>query len=106
MQHWSARGLFDHNKALWAALVIETSGGNIYFIGDSGYGNGRYFKRAKEKFGSFRLALIPIGAYEPRYFMEYAHMNPEESVRAHIDLGEPMMYLSLPMKIMGLPYLH
>lgn len=89
MQHWSARGLFDRNKALWAALVIETNGGNIYFVGDSGYGEGRYFKRAKEKYGNFRLALLPMGAYEPRWFMKYAHMNPEEMVNAHWDLGGP-----------------
>lgn len=89
MQHWSSRGIFDRNKALWAALTIETKGGNIYFVGDSGYGNGRYFKRDKEKFGKYRLALIPMGAYEPRWFMSYAHMNPEEFVLSHIDLGQP-----------------
>ena len=59
MQHWSARGIFDRNKALWAALTIETSAGNIYFVGDSGYGNGRYFKRDKEKFKQFRVAMPP-----------------------------------------------
>lgn len=89
MQHWSSRKIFDRNKALWAALTIETKGGNIYFIGDSGYGNGRYFKRDKEKFGEYRLALMPMGAYEPRWFMKYAHMNPEEFVLSHIDLGKP-----------------
>jgi L-ascorbate metabolism protein UlaG (beta-lactamase superfamily) len=89
MQHWSARNLLDKNKALWAALTIETNNGNIYFIGDSGYGQGRYFQRAKEKFGKFRLALLPMGAYEPRWFMKYAHMDPEEMVKAHIDLGNP-----------------
>lgn len=89
MQHWSARGLFDKNKALWAALTIETKAGNIYFIGDSGYGGGRYFKRDKEKFGKFRAAMIPMGAYEPRWFMEYAHMNPDEMLKAYNDLGEP-----------------
>jgi L-ascorbate metabolism protein UlaG (beta-lactamase superfamily) len=89
MQHWSARGIWDRNKALWAALTIQTDGGNIYFIGDSGYGNGRYFKRDKQKFGSFRLALLPMGAYEPRWFMEYAHMNPDDMLKAYIDLGEP-----------------
>ena len=45
--------------------------------------------KAKEKFGSFRLALLPIGAYEPRWFMKYSHMNPEEMIKAHIDLGSP-----------------
>ncbi|HJK87311.1 MAG TPA: MBL fold metallo-hydrolase [Candidatus Megaira endosymbiont of Hartmannula sinica] len=89
MQHWSARGILDKNKALWAALTIETSGGNIYFVGDSGYGNGRYFKQDKEKFGNFRLALLPMGAYEPRWFMKYAHMNPEEMLKAYEDLGQP-----------------
>jgi L-ascorbate metabolism protein UlaG (beta-lactamase superfamily) len=89
MQHWSARGLFDKNKALWGALNIETKSGNIYFIGDSGYGEGRYFKRAKKKFGEFRLALLPMGAYEPRWFMEYAHMDPKDMIKAHIDLGRP-----------------
>lgn len=89
MQHWSARGIFDRDKALWAALVIEASGGNIYFVGDSGYGNGRYFKRVKEEFGKFRLTLLPMGAYEPRWFMKYAHMNPAEMLQAHDDLGQP-----------------
>ncbi len=89
MQHWSARGFFDRNKALWAALNIETKSGNIYFVGDSGYGDGRYFKKAKAKFGKFRLALLPMGAYEPRWFMKYAHMNPEDMIKAHIDLGKP-----------------
>ena len=89
MQHWSARGLFDRNKALWAALTIETPGGNIYFVGDSGYGDGRYFKRDMQKFGQFRLALLPMGAYEPRWFMEYAHMDPSDMVKAHTDLGKP-----------------
>lgn len=89
MQHWSARGLFDQNKALWAALTIETKGGNIYFIGDSGYGRGRYFKKDKERFGKFRAAMIPMGAYEPRWFMDYAHMNPDEMLKAYNDLGKP-----------------
>ena len=89
MQHWSARGLFDHNVALWAALTIETKGGNIYFIGDSGYGDGRYFKRDKEKFKEFRLSLLPMGAYSPRWFMKYAHMNPDDMVQAYRDLGQP-----------------
>jgi L-ascorbate metabolism protein UlaG (beta-lactamase superfamily) len=89
MQHWSRRGLFDRNKALWAALTIVTKGGNIYFIGDSGYGDGRYFKRDKTKFGKYRLVLMPMGAFEPRWFMKYSHMDPEEFVLAHIDLGKP-----------------
>ena len=89
MQHWSARGLFDRNKALWAALTIETTGGNIYFVGDSGYGNGTHFKNIHKKFKAFRIALLPMGAYEPRWFMKDAHMNPSDMLKAYIDLGEP-----------------
>ena len=88
-QHWSARGIFDRNCALWGALTIEASGGNIYFVGDSGYGDGRYFKQDKATFGSYRAAILPMGAYEPRWFMKYAHMNPDDMVKAHDDLGKP-----------------
>ncbi len=91
MHHWSARGMLDRNKALWAAFCITTPGGNIYFVGDSGYGGGDYFRAAKEKFRSFRLAIVPIGAYEPRWFMSYGHMNPEESVQTFEDLGRPYL---------------
>lgn len=91
MHHWSARGLFDRNKALWAAFTITSPGGNIYFAGDSGYGNGDYFRAAKDKFQSFRLAIIPIGDYDPRWFMAYGHMNPEESVLTYEDLGRPQL---------------
>jgi len=88
-QHWSGRGFFDRNKALWGAFVISTTGGNIYFCGDSGYGSGYSFREALKQFGSFRFAMLPIGAYEPRWFMEYSHMNPEEAALAYKDLGEP-----------------
>ena len=87
--HWSARGLWDRNRALWAAFNIETPGGNIYFVGDSGYGEGVHFKSAKARFGAFRLALLPMGGYEPRWFMEPVHMDPAEMIKAHQDLGEP-----------------
>lgn len=89
MQHWSARGIFDKNKALWAAFTIQIPSGNIYFVGDAGYGNGEHFKNAKIKYGTFRLALLPIGAYNPRWFMSFAHMDPEEAILAYIDLGRP-----------------
>ena len=83
-KHWSARGLFDRNRALWGAFVIETPGGNIYHAGDTGYSG--HFRKAAEKFGGFRLALLPVGHYAPRWFMHYAHINPEEAVQAHKDL--------------------
>lgn len=83
MNHWSARGWFDYNKALWGAFVIATPAGNIYFVGDTGFGDGSLFKKAQQKFKSFRLALLPIGAYNPRWFMKSVHMNPDEAVQAH-----------------------
>lgn len=90
MHHWSARGLFDRNRALWAAFVITTPGGNLYFVGDSGYGDGKNFRAAAEKFGAFRLAVLPIGSYDPRWFMVSNHMNPEEAVLAFELLEAPV----------------
>ena len=91
MHHWSARTPFDRNRALWAAFVLATAGGNVYFVADSGYGGGDYFREAKAKYGSFRLVALPIGSYDPRWFMAYGHMNPEEAVRAFLELGQPQM---------------
>ncbi|HEX2215886.1 MAG TPA: MBL fold metallo-hydrolase [Xanthobacteraceae bacterium] len=85
MRHWSARGVFDRNKALWAAFVLETPWGKIYHVGDSGYGDGYHFRTARERHGPFRLAILPFGAYEPRWFMRDQHMNPEDSLRAFKD---------------------
>jgi L-ascorbate metabolism protein UlaG (beta-lactamase superfamily) len=87
MQHWSARGITDRNKALWAAFVIETPAGRIYHVADSGYGGGTHFRSARERFGPFRLAILPIGAYEPRWFMHENHMNPAEAVQAFRGCG-------------------
>ena len=67
--------------------MIETPGGRIYFVADSGYGDGEYFRSARKRHGSFRLAILPIGAYEPRWFMRDHHVNPAESVQALIDCG-------------------
>jgi L-ascorbate metabolism protein UlaG (beta-lactamase superfamily) len=86
-RHWSARNLSDRNRTLWASFVIETPGGRIYFVADSGYGDGRYFRAAGERHGPFKLAILPIGAYEPRWFMSDHHMNPAEAVQALIDCG-------------------
>lgn len=87
-QHWSMRRMGDRNKALWAAFVISAPGGNIYFSADTGYAD--HFRKAREKFGHFRFALIPIGAYEPRWFMRYSHCDPQEAVKAYEDLGSPL----------------
>lgn len=91
MHHWSARGVADRNKALWAAYVFSTEGGNIYFIGDSGYGEGDNFRAAREKFGSFRLAILPIGCSEPNWFMKDQHMSPAQALLAYEDLGKPQI---------------
>ena len=85
--HWSKRSFSDTNKALWGAFVIETDGGVIYFAADTGYSIGETFREVKSKFGAPRFSLLPIGAYEPRWFMKPQHMNPEEAVQAHLDLG-------------------
>ena len=91
MHHWSARSPWDRNRALWAAFVLATPGGAIYFVGDSGYADGDNFRAAAAKYGAFRLAVLPIGSYEPRWFMADNHMNPEEAVKAWNDLGRPLM---------------
>ena len=74
---------------MWGAFVIKTPEGPVYFAGDTGYRDGAVFKTAADRHGPFRLALLPIGAYEPRWFMAPQHMNPDDAVRAHIDLGRP-----------------
>src|SRR5580704_13159755 len=86
-RHWSARGLFDRNKTLWASFVMETPAGKIYIVCDSGYGDGEHFRRIAEAHGPLRLAILPIGAYEPRWFMKDQHMNPSDAVKALADCG-------------------
>ncbi|WEF51856.1 MBL fold metallo-hydrolase [[Pseudomonas] carboxydohydrogena] len=86
-RHWSARGLFDRNKVLWASFVLETPAGKIYIVCDSGYGDGGHFRRVREAHGALRLAILPIGAYEPRWFMRDMHMNPSDAVKALVDCG-------------------
>jgi L-ascorbate metabolism protein UlaG (beta-lactamase superfamily) len=86
-RHWSARGLTDRNKALWASFVVETPAGRIYHVADSGWGDGHHFRAARDGYGPFRLTILPVGAYEPRWFMSDQHMNPEESVRAFQTCG-------------------
>lgn len=86
-RHWSARGLFDRNKALWASFVLETPAGKIYVVCDSGYGDGKHFRNVRDKHGALRLAILPIGAYEPRWFMRDQHMNPSDAVKALADCG-------------------
>jgi len=83
--HFSARGIFDRNRTLWCGYVIEAANRVVYFAGDTAFGD--HFARIRERFGKPRLALLPIGAYEPRWFMSSVHMGPEDAVRAHHILG-------------------
>ncbi|MCB5176449.1 MBL fold metallo-hydrolase [Microvirga lenta] len=80
--HWSARATNDRNHALWASFVLRSAGRSIYFAGDTGFGGGRHFQEIGERHRSLDIALLPIGAYEPRWFMAPQHMNPEDAVRA------------------------
>ena len=84
-QHFSARGPFDRNRALWSGFAVDTAGARVFFAGDSGYGP--FFREIRDRVGQIDLALLPIGAYEPRWFMKDIHMNPAEAVQAHVDLG-------------------
>jgi L-ascorbate metabolism protein UlaG (beta-lactamase superfamily) len=82
--HTSRRSVSDTNKTLWGSFLIDSPEGEIYFAGDTAYGG--HFKQIYERFGPPKLSLLPIGAYEPRWFMCRMHMNPDEAVRAHMDL--------------------
>lgn len=83
-RHRSGRGAVDQMKTLWGAFAIHSNSASVYFAGDSGYGP--HFKSTGDRHGPFTLALLPIGAYEPRWFMADVHVNPQEAVQAHLDL--------------------
>ncbi len=85
VQHWSRRTLTDRNQSLWGGWVVEAADFRFMFCGDTGYSND--FKDIGKRFGSFDLAAIPIGAYEPRWFMKGQHVNPDEAVMIHRDLN-------------------
>ena len=87
-KHWSRRGLLDYCKALWGGFILKSPDLRIFFAGDTAYKE--HFKLIKERYGAMDLSLLPIGAYEPRWFMKDFHMNPEEAVQAHIDLDSKL----------------
>lgn len=87
VQHFSGRGLFDRNHTLWAGYVLSGLSGTAYFAGDTGWGP--HFQQVRDRFGAVDLALLPIGAYKPRWFMAPIHLSPAEAVEAHevLDAG-------------------
>lgn len=81
--HFSSRGLFDRDTTLWAGFILQSTSHKVYYVGDTGYSD--VFKEIGEKEGPFDLACIPIGAYEPRWFMSPIHIDPQQSVQIHLD---------------------
>jgi len=84
VQHWSKRSLSDTNKTLWCGWVIKSKNFQYLFVGDTGYS--KDFKNIQKRFGPMDLASIPIGAYEPRWFMKDSHCNVEEAIQIHKDI--------------------
>lgn len=89
VQHWSARGMTDRFKTLWGGWVLQTSATttrpfSVFFAGDTGYS--KDFADIHQRFDHFDLALLPIGAYAPRWFMRKQHVDPAEAVKIHRDL--------------------
>lgn len=88
-QHWSLRIGQAENSTLWCAWIITSDERTYFFAGDTGYFHG--FTEIGKRFGRIDLAMLPIGAYEPRWFMRYAHMNPAEAYQAFLDIGARWM---------------
>jgi N-acyl-phosphatidylethanolamine-hydrolysing phospholipase D len=84
-QHFSARGLGDRGRTLWCSWVIAGNGFRVFFAGDTAYHP--EFAAIGERYGPFDLLLLPIGAYEPRWFMRTVHMNPPEAMHAYAELS-------------------
>jgi len=87
-QHASARTPFDRDKTHWCGWVLQSPERSVYFAGDTGYSP--IFKEIGERFGGFDLAMIPIGAYKPRWLMHPMHTNPEEAVKVHQDVASKL----------------
>jgi L-ascorbate metabolism protein UlaG (beta-lactamase superfamily) len=85
VQHWSRRGLFDRNRSLWSGWIAERGGFRFFHPGDTGYSPD--FKQIGARFAPVDLAALPIGAYEPSWFMRLYHIDPDEAVAVHCDVG-------------------
>ena len=85
--HWANRWPTDVRMALWSGHYLSTPAGSIWFAGDTGYGDGAIFTELRQRLGAPDIALIPIGAYEPRWFMAEQHVDPAEAVRIFQDVG-------------------
>ncbi len=98
-QHFSGRGLFDRDKTLWCSYVIKIAGGNIFFGGDTGYAP--IFKEIGDRYGNMRFAMVPIGAYKPRWFMSPVHTDPAEGYQIFKDVnahyGIPIHFGTFPL---------
>jgi L-ascorbate metabolism protein UlaG (beta-lactamase superfamily) len=91
-QHFSARSLNDRDNALWGGFVVQGKKESVFFAGDTGYGP--HFTEIGKRYPRIRVALLPIGAYLPRWFMKPVHLSPEEAVQADVDLGAQ---IAIPM---------
>ncbi|MDW7976935.1 MAG: MBL fold metallo-hydrolase [Leptospiraceae bacterium] len=91
-RHFSARSLFDRNETLWAGWYVKDRDHDFdfYFAGDTGYE--RFFREIREEIGKPKVALIPIGAFEPRWFMQEVHLDPQEAFRAFLDLDAEILF--------------
>jgi L-ascorbate metabolism protein UlaG (beta-lactamase superfamily) len=89
--HWSARNLGDRRLALWGGFVLDTSAGLVYCAGDTGYQDGKIFAEIRDRLGSPLVAVLPIGAYEPRWFMSTQHVDPSQAIRIASGVGAPYL---------------
>jgi len=87
-RHWSARSPRNRNRTLWGGFMVRSGDHQLYFAGDTGLG--AHFGELRERLGAPDISLLPIGAYEPRWFMQEQHMNPDDAVRAHLELRTPL----------------
>lgn len=84
--HWSSRGPRDRRMALWGGFMLQLFGKTVYFAGDTGYGTGTIFRDLRARFGPVDVAILPIGAYAPRWFMAAQHTDPDEAIQIMLEL--------------------